>query len=216
MRNRTVIVGEDLGVVPDGFRERWRAERLCSCRLLWFERGATAATARRRSTRATPMVSITTHDLPTLAGFWSGHDLETRREIGLFPAAEASRGRARGAPRRSRRRLLELLVGARAAAAGAPRATRATRASSTASCTTPSSALLCATPSRYFLLAQEDLFKVRDQQNVPGTVTERPNWVWRMPWTIEELGPTPAVRDFARMFRENVGGSGRLRSAGGR
>ena len=70
-------------------------------------------------------------------------------------------------------------------------------------------ALLCATPSRYLLLAQEDLFKVPDQQNVAGTVVERPNWVWRMPWTVEELESDPTVRDFARMFRGNVRRSGR-------
>ena len=64
--------------------------------------------------------------------------------------------------------------------------------------------MLCATPSRYFLLAQEDLFKVSDQQNVPGTVEERPNWVWRMPWKVEELESEPAVRDFAGMYRANV------------
>ena len=60
------------------------------------------------------------------------------------------------------------------------------------------------------MLAQEDLFKVLDQQNVPGTVTERPNWVWRMPWTVEELESAPAVRDFARMYHNNLERSGRL------
>ena len=53
VRNRTVIVGEDLGVVPDGFRETMAAESLCSCRLLWFERHKDGTYHRPTSTRAT-------------------------------------------------------------------------------------------------------------------------------------------------------------------
>jgi 4-alpha-glucanotransferase len=202
VRNRTVIVGEDLGVVPDGFRETMAAERLCSCRLLWFERGGDGGFRAPHEYPRDAMVSITSHDLPTLAGFWSGADLRTRHDIGLF-RDDAARDRATAERRGDRRKLLELLVGLgrlapeRLADPGDP-------AELDGELHAALVALLCDTPSRYFQLAQEDLFKVAEQQNFPGTVTERPNWVWRMPWTIEQLGSAPAVRDFARMYRDAV------------
>ena len=109
VRNRTVIVGEDLGVVPDGFRETMAAEGLCSCRLLWFERHDDGSCRAPDEYPRDAMVSITTHDLATFTGFWTGHDLLTRRAIGLFPD-EPSYDRALENRRRERRRLLELLV----------------------------------------------------------------------------------------------------------
>jgi 4-alpha-glucanotransferase len=208
VRNRTVVVGEDLGVVPDGFRETMAAEGLCSCRLLWFERHGDGSCRTPEQYPRDAMVSITTHDLATFAGFWAGHDLATRRAIGLFPD-EGSFDRALECRRHERRRLLEALV---AAGLLGPE-----RLGSTGEPADPDGelhnavvALLCRTPSRFFVLAQEDLFKTLDQQNVPGTVTERPNWVWRMPWTVEELESAPAVRDFARMYHANLERSGRL------
>ena len=208
VRNRTVIVGEDLGVVPDGFRETMAAEGLCSCRLLWFERRDDGSCRAPEEYPRDAMVSITTHDLATFAGFWTGHDLQTRRAIGLIPD-EQSFGRALESRRQERRRLLEVLVSSgllgseRLGYSGDP-------AEPDGELHNAVVALLCRTPSRFFLLAQEDLFKVVDQQNFPGTVTERPNWVWRMPWTVEELESAPAVRDFARMYHENLERSGRL------
>jgi 4-alpha-glucanotransferase len=180
------------------------AEGLCSCRLLWFERRADGSCRTPEEYPRDAMVSITTHDLATLAGFWSGHDLETHREIGHFRSA-ASYAAALEERRLERRRISELLAGL--GLLGAPRG--GDPGPLDGELHNAVVALLCATPSRYFLLAQEDLFKVPDQQNIPGTVEERPNWVWRMPWTIEALESEPAVRDFARMYRENVRRSGR-------
>jgi 4-alpha-glucanotransferase len=207
VRSRTVIVGEDLGVVPDGFRETMAAEGLCSCRLLWFERREDGSNRAPAEYPHDAMVSITTHDLATFAGFWRGDDLSTRRAIGMYPDDAAFEG-ALAARRRDRRRLVELLVAQgllgpeRLGFAGDP-------AEADGELHNAVIALLCSTPSRFFVLAQEDLFKVPDQQNVPGTVTERPNWVWRMPWTVEELERAPAVRDFARMYHANIRRSGR-------
>jgi len=208
VRNRTVIVGEDLGVVPDGFRETMAAEGLCSCRLMWFERHKDGSCLTPEEYPHDAMVSITTHDLATFAGFWSGHDLLTRRASGLYPD-EPSFNQALESRQQERRRLLELLIASgllgpeRLGSLGEP-------ADPDGELHNAVVALLCRTPSRFFLLAQEDLFKVLDQQNVPGTVTERPNWVWRMPLTVEELESAPAVRDFVRMYHTNLERSGRL------
>ena len=71
------IVGEDLGTVEPGVRERLAARRCVSCRLLWFE------TRPPREYPELAMASVTTHDLPTIAGLWSGADEAAQRAIGL-------------------------------------------------------------------------------------------------------------------------------------
>jgi 4-alpha-glucanotransferase len=208
VRNRTVIVGEDLGVVPEGFREEMARTGICSCRLLYFERGADGGFNPPEAYPADAVVSITTHDLPTLAGFWSGADLETRRRIGLLAGGEPWE-RAVASRREDRRLLLELLVRRGLLPPERLAEPDLEGAEIDGALHQAVVGLLCGAPSRFFLLAQEDLFKVREQQNVPGTVTERPNWVWRMPFTVEELATDPLARDCAAMYRGWIERSGR-------
>ena len=76
-RAGAVIVGEDLGTVEPGVRQRLALRRMLSYRLLWFEPGPPAEYPELS------MASVTTHDLPTIAGLWSGADEAEQRSIGL-------------------------------------------------------------------------------------------------------------------------------------
>ncbi len=101
-RARAVVVGEDLGTVETGVRERLAEHDVLSYRVVWFEADPPATFPRGA------MAAVTTHDLPTIAGLWTGADLEVQRRCGLQPnesAVEATRTRlgamtslARGAP----------------------------------------------------------------------------------------------------------------------
>jgi len=88
VRNRCMIVGEDLGTVPEGFRERTAPARVFSCRVLYFERDWDG---RFRSPGEYPIDAVAgtgTHDLPTLAGWWDRADQTTRDQLlGAFAAA---------------------------------------------------------------------------------------------------------------------------------
>ena len=104
-RSQTIIVGEDLGTVPYDFSQRLMDKGLLSYRLFYFERDMDQ---RQRPADWYPeaaMVSITTHDLPTLAGFWSGRDIDVRQQIGELGSerAEATRPGACGAQGKNRR-----------------------------------------------------------------------------------------------------------------
>ena len=74
------VVGEDLGTVEMGVREQLAERNVLSYRLLWFE------TTPPRDYPPLAMVAVTTHDLPTIAGLWSGEDLTAQEAIGLKPA----------------------------------------------------------------------------------------------------------------------------------
>ncbi|MEO8075325.1 MAG: 4-alpha-glucanotransferase [Acidobacteriota bacterium] len=84
-RARAVIVGEDLGTVEEETRTQLEARAILSYRLLWFERGSPASYPKQA------LAAVTTHDLPTIAGLWSGSDLEAQKIIGLSPNEKGTR-----------------------------------------------------------------------------------------------------------------------------
>jgi (1->4)-alpha-D-glucan 1-alpha-D-glucosylmutase len=82
------VIGEDLGTVPDAVRDALRPLGVLSYRLLYFEKDATGNFKAPPAYEKQAVVMASTHDLPTLAGFWAGTDLEQRQRLGLFPSAE--------------------------------------------------------------------------------------------------------------------------------
>ena len=90
-RNSCLVIGEDLGTVPEGFRERMHEASVFGCAVLYFERASGGAFKRPREYRMKVAVSIATHDLPTLRGYWEGRDCRLRREIGIYSDIEAEK-----------------------------------------------------------------------------------------------------------------------------
>ncbi len=70
---------------------------------------------------------------------------------------------------------------------------------------------LALTPGKLFILSQEDLFKETEQQNLPGTTVEYPNWSTKMKYTVEQLRRDPKARTFCDMFRAVIRKAGRNR-----
>ena len=137
VRNQVVVIGEDLGTVPDQAREVLHRFGILSYRLLYFEQN----NGRFRAPQEYPrdaLVSATTHDLPTLAGFWLGRDIDARRDAGLL----AGRGRLSPHARGSRARKAKTLgpaLGIEAAAGLVPSRKRRKCPNSPANCITQSS-----------------------------------------------------------------------------
>ena len=95
-RARCLVVGEDLGTVPDGLRERLADAAVLSYRVLWFERDGDAFIAPSQWP-AQAAACVSTHDLPTIAGWWTGADIDEREALGLLSKADAASARARAA-----------------------------------------------------------------------------------------------------------------------
>ncbi len=85
VRNQVIVIGEDLGTVPDEARDVLHRFGILSYRLLYFEQDNSGRFRPPQDYPRDALVSATTHDLPTLAGFWTGRDIEARREAGLLP-----------------------------------------------------------------------------------------------------------------------------------
>ena len=204
VRNRCAVVGEDLGTVPDGFRERLHAAGVLSTRVLYFERDWNQRTflPPQRYPRLAA-ASVGTHDLPTLAGWWAGADVELRREIALYPTPDAGvrAGAERAAERVAlvdafqRADALDTYAAARlhddAARGGSPGAA--------AELAVAAERFLASTPSLLVTLAIEDVLGEPEAINIPGTIHEHPNWQRKRSVLLENLRVDERLRQAGRI-----------------
>jgi len=195
-RQRCVVIGEDLGTVPDGFRERMAEQNILSYRLFYFERHLDQSLNHPAEYPAKAAVAVSTHDLPTLRGFWTGHDLAVKNAIDLFPSAEIfSREQASRAHDRSR------ILGA-LADAGCGVGNDGSGDALSSELIDAIYRFMAATPSMILLLQLEDALEELDQANVPGTVDEHPNWRRRLSVAVEDLPKHPRFAALTAMLRE--------------
>jgi 4-alpha-glucanotransferase len=187
--NRTVIIGEDLGNVPEGFREVMDTAGILSYRILLFERdegGFIPPEAYPRNA----LVCVSTHDLPTFQGWWRGDDVGLRADHGLIGGeAAAEQAAARDVERRN---LLGDLVAEGLITADAAR--HADLDTAPAAVVTAVHRHLARAPSRLFAVRLEDLAGERAPVNLPGTVDEYPNWRRKLSVPVEDLPDQPLWR----------------------
>jgi 4-alpha-glucanotransferase len=206
VRNRVVIVGEDLGTVEPEVRETLARFGILSYRLFYFEKNGHGGFRRHDEYPAQALVSSTTHDLPTIAGFWVGADIEARR------AANAIDDEARRAQWQSReqekQKMLDVLFSQGLMPSHLPRQAVA-YPELTGDLHNAVIGFLAATPSQLLAINQEDLTKEASQQNLPGTTWQYPNWARKMRFTLEQLRADPEARAYAAMARHWIVRTGR-------
>jgi 4-alpha-glucanotransferase len=194
-RHRCLVIGEDLGTVPAGFRERLAEAEIYSSRVLYFEREHDAFKPPATYPGAAA-VSVSTHDLATFHGFWQGDDIAAKSGLGLFKNAEEERG-ARELRVHDRRKLLEAL----AAEGLLPEGLSPDGAAQTVwtpQLTAAVHAYLARSPASLFMVQMDDYAGVLHQANLPGSIMEYPNWRRRLMRSIEEFGADPAFQDAMR------------------
>jgi 4-alpha-glucanotransferase len=169
-RAKAVIVGEDLGTVEEDVRAALSAGNVLSYRLVWFEKRAPSRYP------AGALAAVSTHDLPTIAGIWSGRDLDVQKDLGLSPNEAGTR------QIRSRVR----------------RMTRATARTSTTAVVARVHEALGKAPSRILTATLDDAMEVEERPNMPATTDEWPNWRLALPEPIESLATSRLARRIAR------------------
>jgi 4-alpha-glucanotransferase len=197
-RARCVVIGEDLGTVPEGFRETLSEAGLLGCRVLYFERDRGGRFRGSGSYPSSCLASISTHDLPTLAGFWTGRDIDWRERLGLFAEpGQSERERAERAG--ARRQLLELLAADGMLPTGID--PRAPPDELPWSVVLALHRLLARSPAEIVVMQLEDALQLVEQANLPGTTAEHPNWRRRLEVPLERLGAELRVVELARAIR---------------
>jgi malto-oligosyltrehalose trehalohydrolase/4-alpha-glucanotransferase len=195
-RHRCLVVGEDLGTVPEGFREHMADANVLSYRVLYFEQDAEGAFLPPSAYPKLAVAVVGSHDLPTLRGWWEGRDLELKQSLGLFPG-DNEYAHQREARDRDRAQLLaalrreELLP-----ATGDPDIPTLSRAAHR---------FLAHSPAVLALAQIDDLTDEGDPVNVPATTDEHPNWRRRLSMTLEDIATRPRFVDIAEIFRNERG-----------
>jgi 4-alpha-glucanotransferase len=165
VRGNFIVVGEDLGTVTGEVRQSLAETGILSYRLLWFERDGAGNFRRPEEYPAHAVVSTTTHDLPTLAGFSSGMDIEARRDTGLIDEEGYRFQSAARSDEVARLKAILLATGFTEDPLG----------------------FLLSTPCILAAVNQEDLTGETRQQNLPGSTWQYPNWRRKMKIPVEEF-----------------------------
>ncbi len=199
-RSGCMVIGEDLGTVPDEVREGMARKGILSYRVLYFSRRHTDAYGdiyvSPAEFPADALVTATTHDLATLAGFWDDVDLQIRAQLDLFPS-DAMRERLFAARKEERKQLLWALQREGLLPEGASPEPLAPEHM------TPELAMaiqeyLARAPARMQVVQAEDVLGCREQANLPGTVDEVPNWRRKLPVDLEDWGGDARFLELAK------------------
>lgn len=177
------VVGEDLGTVEPGVREALAEHQVLSYRLFWFEEEPPAAYPELS------MAAITTHDLPTIAGLWSGHDFSAQRSLGLNPNGDAlndiRQKLASFGQLESNARMDDVIEQAY---------------------------VLLANAESYIATASlDDALAVTERPNMPCTTHEWPNWSLALPGGIEAVEASPLAKRIAKAMVRHRGRRGHER-----
>jgi 4-alpha-glucanotransferase len=179
MQSRCIVIGEDLGTVPETLREELADWGVWSYQVMLFERTPDGSFRAPEDYRENALVTFATHDLPTFAGWTQRHDLAVKTGLGLDPGeSDEDRALALAALRDalSRRGIGSLDF-------------------------VSVTQYLAAAPSRLLVVALEDVLDLKDQVNVPGTVNEHPNWRRRLPVPLDQLREQPVLAAVADAMR---------------
>ena len=217
-RTGCIVVGEDLGSVPRGLRRRLAGAGLLGCSVMQFETDGHEIRPPRHY-RPASLASAGTHDTPTLRGWWSGRDIELRHDLGRITAREHTaalaarvvgerkfldsqrpekeRKAAFAARATARRTLCRLLVEEGHAPPDLDPAAPPLEADDATAVGVH--ALLAGAGSSLLAVQLDDALGMVEQQNLPGTIDEHPNWRRRYPVAVEALAGDPGLAAIARV-----------------
>ncbi|WP_234788655.1 4-alpha-glucanotransferase [Mycolicibacterium iranicum] len=192
-RAHATVVGEDLGTVEPEVTEALAANGMLGCAVSWFTRDQSSEDEPLLAPGHWPAraaASLSTHDLPTAAGFFRGEHVRVRAELGLLNDVGAEQANAD----RERAEWLALLRSEHFLDGD-------TEPDETA-IIVAMHRFLAATASRLKLISPYDVIAEPRQPNLPGTVDEYPNWRLPLPLTLEELRADPRVATITSVFRD--------------
>jgi len=194
-RNRCLIIGEDLGTVPEGFRERMDRTGLFAYRVMVFEKDEAGEIRRPEAFDEKALAIFATHDLPSVRGWWNGADIDKRVALDLYPQPEMADGE-----RQARQQDREKMVQAFAREGLLPEnfpAHGPLSDSDAEALTLAAHRYLASARSKLLMVQIEDVLALESQMNVPGTTDQHPNWRTRFPVDVETFLADKRLKNLA-------------------
>jgi len=209
VRNRVVVVGEDLGTVTPTIKKRLTKAGLLSYRVLLFEKRSNGAFRSPDQYPENALVSATTHDLPTLRGFWMGRDIEVKSQIGFYPSSKDAEGESE---QRARDRVALMRALTKEKLLPSKASPHIPKFISNEFCQAVY-AFLARTPSRLLIIPLEDLLGEVETPNFPGIPgSAYPSWRLKMKRAIEGLKHDRHINQFSKAIKKHR--LARVRSSG--
>ncbi len=203
VRNRCLVIGEDLGTVPDGFRERMARTALFAYRVMVFEQ-TDGRFKRPDEFDAAALAIFATHDLPSARGWWNGTDIGRREKLDLYPRADMVQGE-RDSRAADRAKLVRALAEQGLLPSSFPVAGNLSDDDAQA-LSDAAHAYLARCKSRLVMVQIEDVLALDSQMNLPGTTDQHPNWRRRFPAEVAQVladSRLAALADCLRARRGN-------------
>ncbi len=183
VRNRTIVIAEDLGTVGENVRETLRKFNMLSYKLFYFERNyPDSSFVPPQKYPDMALCAVTTHDLPTIYGYWSGQDIKMRKQLGMYPDDTLRQVQVS-----ERKRDKKLIISALKLQGIVPEDYPETITQMTLELCLAIYQYLAKTPCKLLLVSLDDIIGTLNQQNMPGTVDSYPNWMQKTPFTLEEI-----------------------------
>ncbi|MBL27602.1 MAG: 4-alpha-glucanotransferase [Rhodospirillaceae bacterium] len=198
-RNRCLVVGEDLGTLPEGLRPALEQANVLSYRVLFFERDGDGGFLPAAAYPERALAVVSTHDLPTLEGYWRDRDIDWRAELGYWPTPDAL-AEAHAARDRDRHALVAALRRDGRLDLPEPDGDLAVRGGLADGLMEAVHGFLAESPARLFQVQIEDIVGEVEQANLPGTVAEHPNWRRRIEQPVEALADQPRFGRLSRLL----------------
>lgn len=195
-RAECLVIGEDLGTVPDEIRQTLPAAAVYSYRVLMFEKRPDGSFRAPGEYPRRALATVTTHDLPPLASYWDESDIDLRERLGLYPD-ETVAEQQREQRARDRSALCEALAAEELIPRDDPPAQLHDRLGAAIH------AFLARSDAAVTMVQPEDWLGMRSPVNVPGTTgTVHANWQRKLTVTVEELLEQPAARSLFQRMRD--------------
>ncbi|HYZ15310.1 MAG TPA: 4-alpha-glucanotransferase [Candidatus Acidoferrum sp.] len=191
IRSRCVVIGEDLGTVPEGFREAMAETGILSYRILFFERDGNGDFIAPEAYPALALAASGTHDLATIPAWLRGEDVELRDRLALLETPLEDERAARG---HDRERFLDALT-AHGDLAPSEREDEI-------AVVVAANRYLAASPCAIVMAQLDDILGERSPVNIPGTSTQYPNWRRKLAATLESLSEDPRLTRLCNALNE--------------
>ncbi len=201
IRNKAIVIAEDLGTIGGNVRETLKRFQMLSYRLFYFERNyPDPSFVPPDKYPDMALCAVTTHDLPTIYGYWIGRDLKIKKQLGIYRDNTLWQEQIK-----ERERDKRLIISALKSQGIIPY----DYSSEMIPEVTPELCLaiyqyLAMTPCKLLLVSLDDIIGTLDQQNMPGTVDTYPNWMQKTPIALEEMVSDKRFADLSEMLKRNV------------
>lgn len=201
LRNRTIVIAEDLGTIGGDVRDTLGRFKMLSYRLFYFERNypdPSFLPPERYPDMA--LCAVTTHDLPTLYGYWAGRDIEVKKRLGFY-SDDAQWKSQIGERERDKGLILSAMRSQGIIPEDYPTEPKMIPEMTPELCAFIYR-YLALTPCKLILVSLDDVIGMLDQQNLPGTVAQYPNWMRKTDLSIEEIFSDRRFIDHAGMLKK--------------